>query len=300
MKKIKQTNNFKLYSIRSIFFVLIMLAGCSGMKVAPSRWDNNTLKIDGKDNEWQNDLRYFPDEKIMVGIKNDADNLYVCLKTNDEMNIRKIMAAGLTLWLNTKDNKSKKFGIHYPVGGAGRRDFTQGRDADDPSADERIKAEMPGNHYSGMMEEMLKKIEININDNEDLKIGTIDEFKKNYNIQVSLKNENDILFYEIAIPLKSQFLNINNNGTKAIIGLGMLTGEYKRPERSGNQRGYGDGGGPTSGGIPGMGSGGYGGSGRRGGGMHGGGMRGSTSQNDMKSLTEPLELWLEVELANKH
>ena len=66
---------------------------------------------------WPISAQYTIDDKpIIIGLQNDSNNLYLLLKAEDRDTQMMIMRGGLTVWLDSKGGKNKKFGIRYPVG----------------------------------------------------------------------------------------------------------------------------------------------------------------------------------------
>ena len=94
----------------SLFFFLF--AGCSGTRDVQSLSNENQIKIDGLYSDWDN-LTYIKGENIAFGFRNDSDNLYLCMVTNDRNKIMKILRGGLDIWLDPGDS-GNRFGIRYP------------------------------------------------------------------------------------------------------------------------------------------------------------------------------------------
>lgn len=94
-----------------------VLAGCSSSVRLTSGWNSGETRIDGMDSEWDDALTYVRTSDAFVGVKNDADNVYVCLKTSNRQKQIQILAFGLTTWFDSEGKKEKTFGIQFPVGG---------------------------------------------------------------------------------------------------------------------------------------------------------------------------------------
>ena len=287
--------------------VTILLSSCSTMTPVNSIWQNGTATFDKDNTMWKGNMLYFPDEKVSIGIKNDNDNLYLCFKTADPSTLRKAMSSGLTVWLNNSDDKAKAVGIRYP-------DAFKGRNAikmNTPEGSDRQEFENknPEKNMDIQDFKMPSEMTLMIGEDQEKKKMSIAEAKSKYKIILSLRNEDDVLYYQVTIPLSIPELNfslIPKPGRN--FGIGIETGEFKRPDRdrtSQNSDGMGmpgstgyPGGGGNSGFPGGIGSNGMGGMGgsRRG----GNGGRSGYNQNGMnKESFEPLNLWLSVELAKK-
>jgi hypothetical protein len=286
---------FKRFTILFATFSIcaLLFFGCSSMQKIPSKWDKAEIKIDGNDSEWQKNMYFVENDKIMVGTKNDENYFYFCLKTSDRATIRSIMTLGLTVWVNNSDNKDKKFGIHYPLNFMGKGERMRVPEFDNP---EKNKPDDMKHDIDEKLSKLKSQMEILINDDEDSWHTDIDEAKTKYKIMAEFNNVNDIFVYELAIPLKSDYSELSINPVKDMpLGIGLETGEFKRPERNMNSdRGSG-----MPGEMPPMGGGGmFPGGGGRGGGMRGG-SHGRLPESGDRSSMEQLKVWLEVQLATQ-
>ncbi len=291
-----------LFNLLLVVSAMALLSACSSMENTTSRWKTNEIKIDGNDNDWNGSLAYYEDQKAMIGVKNTDDFIYICFKTDDAVNIRKIMGMGLTVWLNNDASKSKVFGIHYPVGG---REMFAGNSRNQQPDGHQLDTTNIRNKFRS---EMLADIELQTGDN-DIQKFSVAEAKTNFNISAALKVDNNVLTYELAIPFETNYNNINlKPGKENSIGVGFETGELKeRGNRSymGGGENPGEGVEPGEGGGPPFGGGSEGGY-PGGGGMYprggfGGGHRhgGGSWEGNRQAMMEPLSLWIDVRLANQ-
>lgn len=280
------------------FFLLL---SCGSSRKMLSSWTEKPIEIKGASESWNNEYAYFGDEKLLIGAKNDKDFLYLSIKTNDRANIRKILAHGFTLWINNEECKDKSFGVHYPLGFGGRAmkemkdaDFNpemDGKPEDSDNQSDRAKRPKFKN------EELSNNIEFLKDDGKLIQKSFLEEAKNKYKINLNLVNDPDGLNYEIAIPLKSELIPYAKNPNKTI-SIGLESGEFKMPDRENmpKMKGGGEmgGGGMQGGGMSG-GRGGMGGGGR-------GGMRGGQhgSSDEMKTMSEPLKVWIDIKLGEKN
>jgi hypothetical protein len=104
---------------------LVIGAGCSSSRNSQSN-DNipsatplqQALTIDGSDKDWTKPLPGFSkSENLSYEIANDAENLYVLISTKDQLEQQKIIQGGMTVWINTKADKTQAtaMGIGYPL-----------------------------------------------------------------------------------------------------------------------------------------------------------------------------------------
>jgi hypothetical protein len=106
--------------------LLLLAAGCSSSRQSEGSekslpkaiWQSQPLTIDGSDRDWVKPLPYaVHDENVTYSISNDRQNLYVLLSTQSRQEQQKIIQGGMSVWVNTKGDKSNgdAVGIGYPL-----------------------------------------------------------------------------------------------------------------------------------------------------------------------------------------
>lgn len=84
-----------------------------GSLLAPQK-----VKIDAKLDEWGDNLQaYNKTTKLWYTIANDDKNLYLVIKSTDQINTSKIMGGGVTLTINTAGKKKEEnaYSITFPI-----------------------------------------------------------------------------------------------------------------------------------------------------------------------------------------
>jgi hypothetical protein len=81
-----------------------------------SGWPAAAVKVDGTGDQWAGHLVPLPDDPILLGVQNDGDFLYLCLKTSDPKTKMEIRRMGLTVWVNGAGKDKKEYGVRFPVG----------------------------------------------------------------------------------------------------------------------------------------------------------------------------------------
>src|SRR5258708_6167770 len=103
---------------------LALLASCGSSRQAATpdpgseTWQRQPLSIDGSDKDWIKPLPYtISSEKISYSVTNDDQYLYILLETKNPQQQQKIIQGGMTVWVNTKADKSEAgaVGIGYPL-----------------------------------------------------------------------------------------------------------------------------------------------------------------------------------------
>jgi hypothetical protein len=102
-----------------VLFVVLLGTGAIRLAAADkyafvSEWRTQTIRVDGKDEEWRPILEPVKDQHFSVAFLNDEEALYFCLVSADEKTIRQIALTGLTVWLDPEGGgKKKTFGVRY-------------------------------------------------------------------------------------------------------------------------------------------------------------------------------------------
>jgi len=196
-----------------------------------SRWKTGEIVIDGSAADWGSSLSVFEKEKIAVGLANDNENLYLCLKVLDRATQAQIMRLGLTLWIDSTGGDDKYFGIHYPLGmpasGQSFRRNEPGQEGDPEARQQDFQS-------------MLHEMEILGNNN------TVIERIPNLHssgLQASINDSSGALVYELKIPLSwtRQHPYAVSAQAGAVVGLGLETGEF-RPQQGNRSSDEGSGG----------------------------------------------------------
>jgi hypothetical protein len=250
------------------------------------------LTIDGSDKDWPTALRYtVKEENVHYDIANDGQNLYVLVATNSKAEQQKIVQGGMSVWVNTKADKSNgdAVGIGYPL------------DAhSDP--DHNLMAEAQPQRY-----ENNKPVTL-----EDKRFYTLYGFNKDSAIQnYTYGDSNSVgvvmrldyntagaLIYEVAIPLKALYPQHNTSSSYAAnsIAVGIFIEGLPPNTRVPHQ---GGGGSPVGVGVGGgIGTGGFG-SGMGLGLSIGSGAFGGGRRNSNQQLYDEAQIWKVVQLAGR-
>jgi hypothetical protein len=256
-------NSLPSRTLLSVIFLLavVALVGCGSTLELTSRWTNHELRVDGTGTEWKDANTLIPGPQVLVGIKNDRENLYVCLKTSNRITQVQMLALGTTVWIDTEGKKNKTFGIQFPVPG-----LLQGR---------RFTSQQNPVELQRLIEAAQRQLDIlGPGTNERRRIAD----KQEKGLDVHLGFADGTLTYELKVPFhmtSEQAVPLSADPSKPLT-IGLETGDYSdamRAQLSGSSRPAGGSGGGRGG---------------RGGGQTPGGMGSDTP--------EPLKHWLIVHL----
>ena len=260
--------------IKNIFLICIVstsfsLKLSSQGDVSKARWISSKITIDGNDKEWTQPLNFYDDNSgLMFAIGNDREDLFLCFTGNDELKMKKLMSAGWSIELSSKE-KQKKFKSDLNFPGVNVMGFRRS---------ENNFEKKPANNLIKIYQLQLTTV---------LAKG----FKSNIS-ELTLNNKNGInigigadsiqhVVYEIAIPLKELF-NSDLIRLDELITLNVTVNALERPSSGGGFSGghSGMGGRRPGGGMAGMSE------GRRSEGMQGG-MGGYRSGGEMAHQGSP-------------
>ncbi len=235
----------------------IAAQGCGSAVEVASIAPSAPILIDGKSDDWAGHLLYYRNDKLTLGVSNDAQFLYLCVMSSDQSVYRSILMRGLTVWFDTTAGKGKYFGMRYPLDIA-------------PPDMETNRDELPGS-----MDEMMKR-----RAEEATKLAVVGAKKDarteillpgKFGLDARIGYKPGVFIYEMKVPLG---IDIADGVTLSFSRAGQLSIRLETPEsdkrmpsmRDKSQSSMADGG-MNDGGAQGEGDGGRG--GRRGGGGRG-------------------------------
>ncbi|HEY4109160.1 hypothetical protein [Puia sp.] len=284
--------------IPALIITTLALASCGSSRQATSpdpgtdNWQRLPLTIDGSDKDWTRPLPYgISSEKLTYSVTNDDQYLYILLETKNPQQQQKIIQGGMTIWVNTKADKSESgsVGIGYPLEARVDRD----RQIMEEAQPDRYKNNKP----------------VTLEDKKDYALygftrdtaGTFsygnDDNPQGVKMRMDYSNEGDLI-YEAAIPLPTLYPNHNPSASYAANSVAVGIFIEGLPPDARVPRG-GGGGGPEIGVGGGLGFGSFGSGGGIGisigtGSLIGGGGGGR------KQLFRSTQTWQVVQLARGH
>jgi hypothetical protein len=289
----------KLLGSKSLGVAVLLLAvGCSSSRQSEESaksqpkaiWQSRPLTIDGNDQDWVKPLPYVVrEEDVSYSISNDNRNLYILLATSSRQEQQKIIQGGMSVWVNTKGDKSNgdAVGIGYPLDE--RND-----------ADRKLMEEAQPQRYQN------KTITLADKRTYALYGFSKDSTIRNYTygdsnsvgvvMRLDYNNKGDLI-YEASIPLQALYPGHDPSTPYTTHDLAVGIWIEGLPPSANVPRQGGNGGGPGLGFGVGGGMGGFGpGMGM---GIGIGGMRGGGARRNNRSLFDEAQIWEVVQLARK-
>jgi hypothetical protein len=116
----------------------------AGLRIA-SAWAPVPPKVDGSAGTWSPFLRPLGELPMVIGVQNDADFLYLCVKTSKPALKRQLLSTGLTAWANGKgkSNLTKGYGVRYPLIKVKKDKEDEGGMPESPPAEEESEVKVP-------------------------------------------------------------------------------------------------------------------------------------------------------------
>ncbi len=93
----------------------VLLPACGNAQLA-SRWPEQAITIDGRNDDWKGITPYRDKTGVSVAVANDSTDLYLCVILRDRAFERQFLTGNLTLWFDPDGGTHKQFGIRYPLG----------------------------------------------------------------------------------------------------------------------------------------------------------------------------------------
>lgn len=215
-----------------VFFLFIFSSAISfGQETSVSSFAKNKIIVDGKPGDWNLPLKHYDNiTGLFFDFENDANNLYLCFQTKDEMTEVKILRAGMKIILSNKINGKHKSVIDFPL-----------PPAKTPENKDEIKpdpmAPRPSMHATFLGKDSLMQVK-----GFATKNGLISS-RDTSGIHAAINWDSSKTFtYEIAIPLKEMFgQNYNANDLSKDISLEVVVNalsSQSRSQMSGGENGF--------------------------------------------------------------
>lgn len=99
----------------SLLSALAAGACAGGMTEIASRPIAEPINVDANQREWWGSLTEIGSD-LSIGIRNDADDLYLSLMTSDRELVDQMMFQGLVVWFDPGGQKAESFGVRFPLG----------------------------------------------------------------------------------------------------------------------------------------------------------------------------------------
>jgi hypothetical protein len=278
--------------------LFVLATGCSSSRPsegsekpqAKAIWQSQPLTIDGNNNDWVKPLPYVVhEENVNYSISNDGRNLYILLATSNRQEQQKIIQGGLSLWVNTKGDKSNgdAVGIGYPLDERNDPDRKLMEDAQPQRYQNKLVTLADKRSYAlyGFSKDSAIR---NYTYGDSNSVGVV--MRMDYN------NKGDLI-YEASIPLQALYPGhdpatpYTTHDLAVGIWIEGLPPSAHIPREGGGGGGSGVGfgvGGGMGGFGPGLGM-----------GIGVGGMRGGGAQRNNRKLFDEAQIWEVVQLARK-
>ena len=218
------SKELKVFIMKSYFPIIFILLSC-GLNAQKRNLNLSSWHI--RDKIESSD--YMPAGKsgLYCFISNDNDNVYIDMKIEDRKIQSRILAEGLTIWINMEGREEKKMGIRFPLGSQNQ----PGRKKTEPEEKTPAQAESIENLLA-----MANTIEI---------LGFLSEQQRHFpaenrdSFRGSVKSdEGGKLYYKLIMPVAKLPLRNSRDGHGAMpFILGIEYGSLSVTNKSGINRG---------------------------------------------------------------
>jgi hypothetical protein len=281
--------------IGALIALTVVTTGCRSSRESQtadpsgSAWQRQPLTIDGSDKDWSKPLPYsVKSEQLSYSVTNDGENLYILMSTKSPQEAQKIVQGGMTVWVNTKAEKSYAgaVGIGYPMDARNDRD----RNLMEEARPDRK------NHKATTLEDKKDYALYGFDNSQAIPTYTYgDTNTRGIVMRMDYNDEGDLI-YEASIPLQALYPNHNASSSYAAktVAVGFVIEGL--PPGTNVPRG-GGGGGPTVGVGGGVGFGSFGSGGGLGISIGTGTLLGGGGGGGRNKLFRQSEVWQVVQLS---
>lgn len=166
----------------------------------------STVRIDGKNLEWDSFAAENKRTNLWYTIANDDKNLYLAIKANDNETITKIMAGGISFTINTKGKKREQdaFIMTYPLiarASGNRGNMGQNRQRAGQERQEQSQKERDSMNLAQRKTQLAGVKEIKILGFKQITDTLISIYNEHGIKAVAKMDEQGAYIYEAAIPL---------------------------------------------------------------------------------------------------
>jgi len=179
-------------NVRGVFAVVAAMCAAVGQGSAlevKSSWSATPVTVDGTGQGWSANFMPVGDPPILVSLANDAEYLYVCVRTSDPKAKPQIAYGGLTVWAEVPKATEGGMGVRFPM--HGRR---QGGRPPGSSEGESAKAP-PLNAIN----DVSKEFELLGPTRKD---SLAVERGPEQPVQVAIGDDSGVLVYQVRLPLQ--------------------------------------------------------------------------------------------------
>ena len=93
--------------------VLLMLVACSAPMQMQSGWYRGVVRIDGKLDDWDGLWRFPENGKLALAAKNDGQDMYLAVKTQDKRIIQNIATSGFEVLIDRKGGQKGRYRLQF-------------------------------------------------------------------------------------------------------------------------------------------------------------------------------------------
>jgi hypothetical protein len=100
----------------SLVILSLVSCNCKKEQLCTSTWQNTAIVIDGQNNDWGGTLRYSDTTaRLRYDVRNDSENLYLIVETDDNSMWMKLMHTGLKISMGLKSDPKATATITLPA-----------------------------------------------------------------------------------------------------------------------------------------------------------------------------------------
>lgn len=187
---------FRNPSLPLLIAFVVGLTACSHKLAPQGHFQNTPVSADGDPADWTLPLRFSnATYTLQYNVTNDNSNVYVCVLSRDEATMIRMLHAGISLYFDTKGEKSKNIGLFYPL-----------RKQPDPASFHRNGEPLTNKTDSAWKEELLRQSDTyGTTGFSGIDNGQFSDTDRKSPIRVAMKlqHHDSLLVYEAIIPIRT-------------------------------------------------------------------------------------------------
>lgn len=217
----------------------LFVTGCSPKLAPEGHYQDTPVVADGNASDWTLPLRFSnPEYTLQYNVTNDSKNIYICVLSRDEITELRMLRAGMTIYLDPKGEKNKDISLHFPL-----------RKQEDPERGRYRNGNPLPDNKAQKQEWMLQSDYYGTSGFSGIENGQfgVTDTKGPFQVAMKLNNQDSVLVYEVAIPIKNVLgmdLGVRSKKKNFSVGIVLNTVQDIGGGRNGGNRpSFGGGGG---------------------------------------------------------
>lgn len=207
-------------------FLLLVAGGCTNtIRQLSSNPQPEKPVIDAVLDDWEGKLEYDQDSHFFYGLTHDRENIYLALQVKHPAIQRKIMAFGMTVWIDTTGKREKAMGIRHPIPVKERMPRPEAENSDLPLRARQAQPMDSRRYLRTTDKDHMLLLNFDGKDKQRVSVEKADQIEARVRT-----DESAGVLYELKVPFRELYGSVLNQEKK--LSLGIVTGYLDLPDGS--------------------------------------------------------------------